>query len=73
MFAGSDYGFVAGDVLTPAQFTVGSTAAGTNAQFIWDEASDRLYWDADGTGAGAAFELAIVTGDSVTKDDLFFV
>jgi Ca2+-binding RTX toxin-like protein len=73
VFAASDYGFVAGHVLTAAQFTVGSTAVGATAQFIWDESTDRLYWDADGTGAGTAFELAIVTGDSVTKDDLLFV
>ncbi len=72
VFAGADYGFAAGHVLTGAELTVGSVAVGTGAQFIWDDASDRLYWDADGSGAGAAFELAIVTGTSVTKDDLYF-
>jgi len=72
VFTGAQYGLAAGHVLTDAEFTVGSAAVGTGAQFIWDDATDRLYWDADGSGAGAAFELAIVTGDSVTKDDLFF-
>ncbi|MBP2160299.1 MULTISPECIES: S-layer family protein [Asticcacaulis] len=72
VFAGSDYGFAAGHVLTAAEFTVGTVAVGTGAQFVWNDATDRLYWDADGSGAGAAFELAIVTGTNVTKDDLYF-
>jgi Ca2+-binding RTX toxin-like protein len=72
VFTGAQYGFAAGHVLTDAEFTVGSAAVGTGAQFIWDAVAQKLYWDADGSGAGAAFELAIVTGDSVTKDDLFF-
>lgn len=73
VFTASDYGFAAGHALTAAEFTLGAAAVGTGAQFIWNDATDRLYWDADGSGAGAAFELAIVTGTSVTKDDLYFV
>ena len=72
VFKGADYGFAAGHVLTAAQFTTGVSAVGAGAQFIWDAAAHKLWWDADGTGAGAAFELAIVTGTTVTKDDLVF-
>jgi Ca2+-binding RTX toxin-like protein len=73
VFTGADYGFASGHVLTAAEFTVGSAAVGTNAQFIWNDITDRLYWDADGTGIGAAFELALIgNGAVVTKDDLFF-
>ena len=72
VFTAADYGFAAGHVLTAAEFTNGTAAVGTGAQFIWNDATDRLYFDADGNGAGEAYELAIVTGNSVTKDDLFF-
>lgn len=72
VFTAADYGFAAGHVLTGAEFTAGSAAVGTGPQFIWNDATDRLYFDADGSGAGEAFELAIVTGNSVTRDDLFF-
>lgn len=72
VFTAADYGFAAGHALTGAEFTSGSAAVGTGPQFIWNDATDRLYFDADGSGAGEAFELAIVTGNSVTRDDLFF-
>ena len=48
-------------------------AVGATAQFIWDTVTDRLYFDADGDGAGEAFELALIShGATVTKEDLFF-
>jgi Ca2+-binding RTX toxin-like protein len=73
VFTGVDYGFASGHVLTAAEFTVGAAAAGSNAQFVWNDVTSRLYWDADGTGAGAAIELALIgNGAMVTKDDLFF-
>ncbi|MBP2160298.1 MULTISPECIES: cadherin-like domain-containing protein [Asticcacaulis] len=74
VFSGTDYGFAAGHVLTAAEFTVGSAAVGAGAQFVWDAVAGKLWWDADGSGAGAAFELALISGGAtVTKDDLFFV
>ncbi len=74
VFTGADYGFASGHVLTAAEFTVGSAALGANAQFIWNDVTSRLYWDADGTGAGAAIELALIgNGAVVTKDDLYFI
>lgn len=73
VFTGSDFGFAAGHVLTAAEFTIGTVAAGSNAQFLWDDATDRLYWNADGNGAGAAFEIAIVSGTTVTSEDLYFI
>ncbi len=72
VFTGADYGFATGHVLTAAEFTVGTAAVGAGAQFIWNDATDRLYWDADGSGAGAAFEIAIVSGTTVTASDLYF-
>jgi Ca2+-binding RTX toxin-like protein len=73
VFTGSDYGFTAGQPLSTAQFTTGTTAVGSSAQFIWDNTTKHLYWDADGTGAAAAVDLAVLTGATVTKEDLYFV
>lgn len=74
VFSGADYGFASGHVLTASEFTAGSAAVGASAQFVWDAAGQRLYWDADGDGAGAAFEIALISnGAVVTKDDLAFV
>jgi hypothetical protein len=73
VFSGADYGFAAGHVLTGSEFTVGAAAVGSSAQFIWDGTAHKLYWYANGNGAGAAFELALISGGAtVTKDDLYF-
>jgi Ca2+-binding RTX toxin-like protein len=73
VFTGADYGFASGHVLTAAEFTVGAAAAGSNAQFVWNDVTSRLYWDEDGSGAGAAIELAGIGGTGVNSDDLFFI
>jgi Ca2+-binding RTX toxin-like protein len=73
VFSGADYGFTAGHVLTASEFTQGSAAVGSSAQFVWDAVAQRLYWDGDGDGAGMAFELALISnGATVTRDDLVF-
>lgn len=73
VFSGADYGFSAGHVLTASEFTQGAVAVGASAQFVWDAGGQRLYWDADGDGAGAAFELALISnGATVTSADLVF-
>lgn len=73
VFTGAEYGFASGHVLTSAEFTVGASSVGSSAQFVWNDITSRLYWDADGIGAGAAIELALIgNGAVVTKDDLFF-
>lgn len=73
VFSGADYGFAAGHRLTAAQFTAGSAAVGSSAQFVWDATTSHLYWDADGSGAGVAVDLALIDGGAtVTKDDVFF-
>jgi Ca2+-binding RTX toxin-like protein len=61
-FSGADYGFAAGHSLTASEFTVGSSAAGASAQFIWDSVSHTLYFDDDGTGSHAAIAIATFGG-----------
>jgi len=73
VFTGSDYGIAPGHALTTAEFTVGTSAIGTGAQFLWDPTSHHLYFDADGTGAGTAIDLALIdNGAMLAKEDLFF-
>ncbi|MBP2158785.1 MULTISPECIES: calcium-binding protein [Asticcacaulis] len=72
VFTGADYGFAASHTLSASEFTIGTASVGTDAQFIWDDTTGQLYWDADGTGAGAAIDIALIVG-SVTKDDLYFM
>jgi len=55
---GSDFGLAAGPVAA-ADFVLGTAANAAHQQFIYDAGSKTLFWDADGTGAGAA--VAITT------------
>lgn len=50
---------------TIVQFQNGTSAGGTGSWFFFDAASDGLYWDADGTGGGAA--MLIVTLENVNS------
>lgn len=43
------------------EFVLGTTAVGTNAQVIYNQATGQLFYDADGTGTGAAQLFATVT------------
>ena len=67
MFTGTDYGFTAGHTLTSAEFTVGTAAVGTAAQFVWNSTTNTLYWDHDGAGGDAAVAIASFAG-TVTID-----
>ncbi|WP_443751059.1 calcium-binding protein [Asticcacaulis solisilvae] len=74
VFTGSDYGFSAGHNLTSAEFSVGSSAVGSHAQFIWNTATHTLYWDDDGNGSHAAIAIATFTnGATVTASDFHFI
>lgn len=55
-------GLVAGAALMAAQFLVAddnvATAPAGSGQFVFDQADEQLWWDADGAGAGAALLIA---------------
>ncbi|WP_305123458.1 calcium-binding protein [Roseomonas sp. GC11] len=65
-------GLVAGRVLPGTQFTTGPVAQGSGAQFVYDAGTGNLWWDADGSGAGAARLLLhfATTPPSFTQWDL---
>jgi len=46
--------------LTDAAFCLGTAAAAADDRIIYDKASGSLYYDADGSGAGAATLIATV-------------
>lgn len=58
---GSVYGLPAGP-LAQGRFVVGTAAVQPNDRFIYDDASGRLYFDPDGSGAAAQSLIATLTG-----------
>ena len=44
------------------RFVNGNSAGGTGSWFFFNAANDGLFWDADGTAAGAAILVATLTG-----------
>ena len=56
-----------------AVFTLGSQAAGAGAQFVWNAATETLYYDHDGAGGDAGVALATFgAGVVVSQSDLHF-
>jgi Ca2+-binding RTX toxin-like protein len=55
-------------------FEIGTRATTANETLFYNQTTDRLYWDFDGSGAGAAIQLAfIANGAAITADDFIFV
>jgi Ca2+-binding RTX toxin-like protein len=53
--------------LNPAAFVLGTAAADADDRIIYDAATGRLFYDADGNGAGMALHFATVTaGTAIT-------
>ncbi|HKX94517.1 MAG TPA: calcium-binding protein, partial [Methylibium sp.] len=58
--------------LAAAAFTTGTAAGDASDRVIYDSVGGRLFYDADGSGAGAAVLFATVTaGTTVTAADVF--
>ena len=70
-------GLVAGSLATqPGRFAQNSTWAATDAgaQFVYETDAGALWWDADGTGAGAGVIVATFTGaPGLTANDIVLV
>lgn len=62
------------DSIEDFTFILGGTATDATPTAIYDEATGRLSWDADGSGAGQAVVLATLTdGPTLTHDDFLIV
>ncbi|WP_135507426.1 calcium-binding protein [Roseovarius aestuariivivens] len=53
LMKGTVFGGMAAGVLSAADFVAGTAAADASDRFIFDQASGQLWFDADGSGAGA--------------------
>ena len=68
-FHAGDYGLTTG-ALDPANLVIGPAATDGHAEFVYDMAHKALYWDADGTGAGARILVTtFATGVTLSADD----
>ena len=67
-------GLTKGTTITTAQFALGLAATDPSDRFIYNKNSGSLFFDADGTGAGAQVQLAsLATGLAMTSTDIFIV
>jgi len=60
--------------LTAAQFKIGSAASESSHRIIYNETTGGLFYDADGSGKGAAVQIALLgVNTDLTHDDIFIV
>jgi hypothetical protein len=73
-FTRSAFGNLAGANVAAANFlsvATGHAASTTSHRFVFDQATDQLWYDADGSGAGAAIFIAdITTNYNILNTDL---
>jgi Ca2+-binding RTX toxin-like protein len=69
-------GTTTGKVIAAANYKVGTAAGDANDYLIYNPATDKLYYDNDGNGAGAAVQIATITLSGTTApaySDFFLV
>ena len=72
--AGADFDAITGTgTLTAAQFTTGTAATTGDQRIIYDQDTGRIFYDADGNGAGAAQLVAQLTPGTVLDNTDFIV
>ncbi len=54
-------------------FRAGTAAAYADDRIIYDSATGKIYYDADGNGSGAAVQFAQVTAGTALSNNDFFV
>ena len=63
-----------GNWLSAGEFHIGAAAADANDRIIYNSATGGLFYDADGSGAGAAVQFATLsTGLALTANEFFIV
>ncbi len=67
------YTHLALGALNAAQFVVGTAAHDRNDQIVYDKAHGLLFFDADGSGAGAAVEFATVKMGTILSASDFVI
>lgn len=65
-------GLKSGAAITSAQFVIGTKAQDLSDRFIYDSTTGTLFFDIDGTGTTAQFQLAsLPTGLAMTNTNIF--
>ena len=64
-----------GTILDPTKFSSGTsgTASTINHRFVFDTDDKKLYFDADGSGSGAAVHIATTTGVDILHSNILLV
>ena len=62
-----------GGVLNGNAFVIGTAAQDSSDRIIYDQATGRLFFDADGTGAGAQVQFAVLNGAPIIQANDFTV
>ena len=63
-----------GNWLSAGEFHIGAAAADANDRIIYNSATGALFYDADGSGAGAAVQFATLsTGLALTSNEFYIV
>jgi hypothetical protein len=67
-------GLVSGDIITAAQFVIGTAATNTSQRFIYNPTNGALFFDVDGNGVTAASQFAILSPNlALTYEDIFVI
>jgi hypothetical protein len=67
-------GLVSGDIITAAQFVIGTAATNTSQHFIYNSTNGALLFDIDGNGATEASQFAILSPNlALTYEDIFVI
>ena len=63
-----------GPAIDASEFVIGAAAADANDWLIYNSATGRLFYDADGNGAGPAVQFAsLSTGLAMTVSDFHMI
>jgi Ca2+-binding RTX toxin-like protein len=67
-------GLVSGDIITAAQFVIGTAATNTSQRFIYNSTNGALFFDVDGSGATAASQFATLSPNlALSYEDVFVI
>jgi Ca2+-binding RTX toxin-like protein len=61
------------NTIAPQQFRIGAAAQDADDRIIYDDTTGAVFFDADGTGAAAAIQFAIVDPGLALTNSQFIV
>ncbi len=64
---------LSGGALNPNAFVIGAAAQDSSDRIVYDQPTGRLFFDADGSGAGAQIQFAVLAGAPIISANDFTV